>query len=167
MAAMKPKKASGENIEEWQRRTEAVKLRLPAAVAATVRERAAAKEMTLSGYVAELVARDATMRCEKCGDPPGGPDFCVGARYGSNPKHSFRPHGSDEKEEGPRNDYDYADFLHYAPEPVPTNATSCNRQWTCPIHGAFLREETACDVYGCEFNPTFQRSDSATKGKQK
>ena len=58
MAAMKPKKASGENIEEWQRRTEAVKLRLPAAVAATVRERAAAKEMTLSAYVAELVARD-------------------------------------------------------------------------------------------------------------
>ena len=57
MAAMKPKKASGENIEEWQRRTEAVKLRLPAAVAATVRERAAAKEMTLSAYVAELVAR--------------------------------------------------------------------------------------------------------------
>jgi len=91
MAASKTKKASGENIEEWQRRTAAVKLRLPAAVAATVRERAAAKEMTLSAYVAELVARDATMRCEKCGDPPGGPDFCVGARYGSDPKHSFRP----------------------------------------------------------------------------
>ena len=58
MAAAKPKKASGENIEEWQRRTAAVKLRLPAAVAAMVRERAAAKGMTLSGYVSELVARD-------------------------------------------------------------------------------------------------------------
>ena len=58
MPSAQAKKASGENIEEWQRRTEAVKLRLPAAVAATVRERAAAKGMTLSGYVSELVARD-------------------------------------------------------------------------------------------------------------
>ena len=66
MAASKTKKASGENIEEWQRRTAAVKLRLPAAVAATVRERAAAKEMTLSGYVAELVARDEPEQDEPC-----------------------------------------------------------------------------------------------------
>ena len=58
MAAMKQKKTSGVNIEEWQRRTTAIKLRLPAAVAATVRERAAAKDMTLSAYVAELVSRD-------------------------------------------------------------------------------------------------------------
>ena len=58
MPSAQAKKASGENIEEWQRRTAAIKLRLPSAVAATVRERAAAKDMTLSAYVAELVARD-------------------------------------------------------------------------------------------------------------
>ena len=58
MPSAQAKKASGENIEEWQRRTAAIKLRLPAAVAATVRERAAAKDMTLSAYVAELVSRD-------------------------------------------------------------------------------------------------------------
>ena len=58
MPAPKPKKASGANVGEWQRGTEAIKLRLPADVAATIRARAAAKAMTVSGYVAELVARD-------------------------------------------------------------------------------------------------------------
>ena len=70
MAAAKPKKASGENIEEWQRRTAAIKLRLPSAVAATVRERAAAKDMTLSAYVAELVARDEPEQDEPEQDEP-------------------------------------------------------------------------------------------------
>ena len=58
MPSAQAKKASGENIEEWQRRTAAIKLRLPFAVAVMVRERAAAKDMTLSAYVAELVSLD-------------------------------------------------------------------------------------------------------------
>ena len=57
-APTKPKKASGANVEEWQRGTERLMLRLPADVAATVRERAASKGIAISAYVAELVARD-------------------------------------------------------------------------------------------------------------
>ena len=66
MPSAQAKKASGENIEEWQRRTAAIKLRLPSAVAVMVRERAAAKDMTLSAYVAELVARDEPEQDETC-----------------------------------------------------------------------------------------------------
>ena len=54
------KKASGANVEEWQRGTTKVQLRLPPDVAATIRERA--KGTTSSGYVAELVVRDERRR---------------------------------------------------------------------------------------------------------
>lgn len=52
------RKASGENIGEWQRRTERVVLRLSPEVAASLRARAASEEVTLSGYVARLIATD-------------------------------------------------------------------------------------------------------------
>lgn len=62
MPAPKPKKASGANVGEWQRSTEAIKLRLPADVAATIRERAAAEELSLADYVTRLVRTDAQIR---------------------------------------------------------------------------------------------------------
>ena len=55
----RPKKASGANVGEWQRGTERIVLRLPPDVAATVRARAEAEELTLSAYVARLVTIDA------------------------------------------------------------------------------------------------------------
>ncbi len=62
MPARKPtptRKASGENIGEWQRKTERVVLRLPPEVAERLRARAASEEMTIAGYVARLVTQDA------------------------------------------------------------------------------------------------------------
>ncbi len=61
MPARKPtltRKASGESIENWQRHTVQILLRLPPDVAASLRARAAREEMTLSGYVARLIATD-------------------------------------------------------------------------------------------------------------
>lgn len=51
-------KAQGENIEEWQRHTERIVLRLPPETATQLRARAEAEGQTLSGYVARLIAID-------------------------------------------------------------------------------------------------------------
>lgn len=53
-----PKKASGRNVEEWERRTERIVLRLRPEIATRLRSRAAADEVTLSDYVARLVETD-------------------------------------------------------------------------------------------------------------
>jgi uncharacterized protein (DUF1778 family) len=49
------RKASGENIEEWQRKTIAVKLRLSPLAAQAIREGAAREGETVSGYVERVV----------------------------------------------------------------------------------------------------------------
>jgi uncharacterized protein (DUF1778 family) len=56
----RPRKASGANVEEWQRHTARVVLRLDPAVAAMLRASAEAREMTLSEYVSQL-ERDAQL----------------------------------------------------------------------------------------------------------
>lgn len=53
-----PKKASGKNIENWQRKTVQILLRLPPDVAASMRDRAAQEEMSLTEYVTRLVRQD-------------------------------------------------------------------------------------------------------------
>lgn len=50
---------SGSYVHESQRHTERVVLRLPPDVAASIRARAEAEEMTLSAYIARLVTLDA------------------------------------------------------------------------------------------------------------
>ena len=60
MAARKPvpAKPPGRNVEEWERSTERVVLRLPPEAAAQLRARATAEGVTLSAYVARLIASD-------------------------------------------------------------------------------------------------------------
>lgn len=50
-----PKKASGANIENWQRHTSQVLLRLSPLAARALREGAEREETTMSGYVERLV----------------------------------------------------------------------------------------------------------------
>lgn len=45
-------------VDEWQRKTERVTLRLPRELMQQLRERAAAQEMPLADYVARLVRQD-------------------------------------------------------------------------------------------------------------
>lgn len=51
------KKAPGENIENWQRHTQQILLRLQPEIAAMLRASAAAEEMTLADYVSTLESR--------------------------------------------------------------------------------------------------------------
>ncbi|HEX7069879.1 MAG TPA: hypothetical protein VF190_03690 [Rhodothermales bacterium] len=51
------RKASGQSVENWQRHTVQVLLRLPPDVAERLRELAAGRGSTVSGYVAGLVRR--------------------------------------------------------------------------------------------------------------
>lgn len=53
---------SGSYVHEAQRHTERVVLRLPPEMASTLRERAEAQGMTLSGYVAHLLVADVAAR---------------------------------------------------------------------------------------------------------
>lgn len=52
------KSRSGRNIDEDERHTSRIVLRLPPQVADQLRRRARAEEQTLSGYVARLIATD-------------------------------------------------------------------------------------------------------------
>lgn len=52
------RKASGQNIGEWQRTTERIMLRLPPDVAKQLRARARERGLPLSAYVARLVYED-------------------------------------------------------------------------------------------------------------
>jgi len=52
------RKASGQNIENWQRHTVQVLLRLPPEVAARLRAQAVREGLSLSGYVARWIASD-------------------------------------------------------------------------------------------------------------
>ena len=45
-------------VEEWQRKTEQLKLRLPPEVAAQLRKRAEQEEMTPQAYLLRLLQRD-------------------------------------------------------------------------------------------------------------
>lgn len=51
-------KASGENIQNWQRKTAQILLRLDPGLADQLRARAAQEEMSLSDYVTRLVRQD-------------------------------------------------------------------------------------------------------------
>ncbi len=53
-----PKKASGANIEEWQRSTAKVQLRMSPLAAQAIREGAERTGETASGYVERLVLAD-------------------------------------------------------------------------------------------------------------
>jgi predicted HicB family RNase H-like nuclease len=53
-----PKKASGENIGEWQRRTERIVLRVQPSVAERIRLDAALRGQTISSYVSDLVIQE-------------------------------------------------------------------------------------------------------------
>jgi hypothetical protein len=68
MKTARTKKPSGENIPEAMRKTEALKLRLPPDVAATIRECAGNAEMGMSEWVVALImtmrARPDAMACE-------------------------------------------------------------------------------------------------------
>lgn len=57
-----PKKASGVNIENWQRKTEQILLRLSPETAAKVRAHAETLGMSLSAYVTRLVDLDESSR---------------------------------------------------------------------------------------------------------
>lgn len=62
-----PRKASGENIENWQRKTVQILLRLPPETAARLRELASDQEVPLSEYVTRLLATMAAHPEVPCG----------------------------------------------------------------------------------------------------
>lgn len=57
-----PKKASGENIEEWQRGTVQLKLRLRSQDAAWLRHKATEANLSVSAYVTQLLGSDPAVR---------------------------------------------------------------------------------------------------------
>lgn len=52
------RKAPGKNIEDWQRGTERMTLRLDPSTMAALRARARAEDSTISAYVARLIRGD-------------------------------------------------------------------------------------------------------------